>query len=237
MIHFYGSGILLDVEGTTSSIQFVHDVLFPYAREHLAEYLRRHWHEPVVQDACSQIVSPQRQQGESLAGAVDFDQVLAETYRLMDIDAKATSMKALQGLIWDEGYRAGKLKTHLFDDVVPALRQWNERRFDVRIFSSGSIAAQKAFFSHTAWGDLLPLFHGHYDTTIGNKRHPDSYRRIAQDMSLPAEKILFLSDIPAELDAAQEAGLQTGLALRPGNGPVAKECMHPQFASFAEVVV
>ena len=124
---------------------------------------------------------------------------------------------------------------HLYPDVVPALHAWNESGLDVRIFSSGSVAAQLAFFSHTHWGDLLPQFRGHYDTTLGPKREPASYHHIADLMGLSPGKILFVSDIPAELDAAQAAGFQTGLSIRPGNAPVEKTCDHPRISSFAEI--
>lgn len=231
MIHFHGSGILLDIEGTTSSISFVHDVLFPFARQHLADFLSLHWDEQAVREACARIAQDAKLPDASQA------EILAEAYRLMDRDAKDTGLKTLQGLIWDEGFRGGRLQSHLFDDVLPALHLWNERGFDVRIFSSGSIQAQKAFFKFTPHGDLLDQFRGHYDTTIGSKRESASYRRIAADMGLPADKILFLSDVPAELDAARSAGMQTGLAIRPGNAPAPAGCDHPTFRTFAEVIV
>jgi enolase-phosphatase E1 len=117
------------------------------------------------------------------------------------------------------------------------LKLWNSRGIDVRIYSSGSIAAQKAYFSHTPWGDLLPYFRGHYDTTIGPKRESTSYVRIAADMGLSGDRILFLSDVPAELDAARMASFGTGLVIRPGNAPVAEACTHRRLMSFADVIV
>ena len=138
----------------------------------------------------------------------------------MDGDVKATGLKELQGLIWQEGYAAGRLTSHVYPDVPPALRRWAEQGLDLRIFSSGSVAAQKVFFAHTDAGDLLPLFHGHYDTTTGPKREAESYRRIAADMKLPTSAILFLSDVVQELDAAAEAGCERPWSVRPGNAPI-----------------
>ena len=240
MIEFHGNAILLDIEGTTSSIQYVHEVLFPFARKRVAEFLQANWQDPVVAEACERIAADAGASSlrDWLPGAEPSalqDKLVREVHRLMDADAKATGLKALQGLIWDRAYRAGQLQSHLFDDVVPALKQWTQRGLDVAIYSSGSIAAQKAYFSHTPWGNLLPYFRGHYDTTIGSKRDSASYARIAVDLGRPAAQILFLSDVPAELDAAQTAGLGTGLAVRPGNAAVAQTCLHRRLRSFAEV--
>jgi enolase-phosphatase E1 len=229
MIRFAGRAILLDIEGTTSSIRFVYDVLFPFARERMEDFLRRCGHEPDVRDACLRIALE--------AGWTDYDapRIVAEVHRLMDADIKATGLKALQGLIWEEGYSQGLLRSHVYPDVAPALAQWRERGLDVRIYSSGSIAAQKAFFRQTEAGDLLPLLRGHYDTTTGPKRESASYERIAADMALPADQILFLSDLPAELDAAAAAALTTGLVVRPGNARVEDGCRHVRINSLDQV--
>jgi enolase-phosphatase E1 len=241
MIDFAGRGILLDVEGTTSSVAFVAEVLFPYARRELAVWLEHHWDEPATARACELIA---RDAGaNSLAawvGAGEMPEdtrrrVVAEAYRLMDADAKATGLKELQGLIWQQGYARGELRSHVYPDVSPALRRWAERGLDVRIFSSGSVAAQRVFFAHTEAGDLLGLLRGHYDTTLGPKRDPDSYRHIAADMALNPSQILFLSDVVAELDAAAAAGLNTGLAVRPGNAPAPAGQPHPAVGDFGEV--
>lgn len=231
MIDFAGRGLLLDIEGTTSSIRFVYDVLFPEARERVEAFLERRWSEPSVQAACRQIAAD--------AGWADFDRdrIVAEVHRLMAGDVKATGLKELQGLIWAEGYAEGRLRSHVYPDVPPALAAWRERGLDVRIYSSGSIAAQKTFFAQTEAGDLLPCLRDHYDTTTGPKREVESYRRIASDMGVSADAILFLSDVPAELDAAASAGMQTAVVIRPGNVPVAVDCPHPRITSFAEIVV
>lgn len=220
-IPFTGTAILLDVEGTTSSIGFVYDILFPYAARNMTGFLERRGSEPAVRAACDLIVKD----GSKLA-------VLAEAERLMHADAKQTGLKALQGLIWEEGYASGELQSHVFPDVRPALEAWTKRGIDVRIYSSGSIAAQKAFFGKTEAGDLLPFFRGHYDTTTGGKREAASYVKIAADMKRPAGEILFISDVEAELFAAKAAGMQAVLADRPGNNTAEFE---PRITSFAEI--
>ena len=218
-------GILLDIEGTTSAISFVFDVLFPYARRELPRFLDLNWNRDDVRSARAQIA---RDAATALHERSALESHLLD---LMDRDVKATGLKQLQGLIWEEGYAAGELRSHVYDDVPPALRRWAARGGDVRIYSSGSIAAQKLFFAHTEHGDLLPLLNGHYDTTTGPKTAKSSYDAIVRAFELPAREVLFLSDAPAELDAARQAGLLTGLAVRPGNKPM-PGCNHPCFEAF-----
>ncbi len=240
MVSFAGQAFLLDIEGTTSSISFVYDVLFPYARQAVADFLRRRWDEVSVQMACDYLA---RDAGapslEAWTAGLSPEQAqakaVAEVYELMDRDAKKTGLKELQGLIWDEGYRAGTLHSHLFDDVVPALEKWHEAGRSLWIFSSGSVAAQKAFFGNTTQGNLLPLFQGHFDTTTGPKREPNSYREIARLMSVPTESILFLSDVVPELDAARTAGFQTALVIRPGNAPAPPDHGHATITRFDDL--
>jgi enolase-phosphatase E1 len=217
--------VLLDIEGTTSSVQFVYEVLFPFARRELTDFLRRRWGDADVARACEMMVG----------NNATRESVAAEANRLMDGDVKATGLKELQGLIWQEGYAAGRLTSHVYADVPPALRRWAEQGLDLRIFSSGSVAAQKVFFAHTDAGDLLPLFNGHYDTTTGPKREAESYRIIAADMKLPATAILFLSDVLQELDAAAEAGVRAGLVVRPGNAPVTAGHAHAVATDFGQI--
>jgi enolase-phosphatase E1 len=239
MIPFAGSAILLDIEGTTSAIGFVYDILFPYARRELADFLARRGGEPAVRAACEQIARDAGAESLSAwAGPNGVEaKVIEEVVRLMDKDEKRTGLKALQGLIWEEGYEQGRLKSHVYPDVRPALEAWTERGLDVRIYSSGSVAAQKAFFGRTEAGDLLPFFRGHYDTTTGPKRESPSYTRIAADMGREAGEILFLSDVPAELAAARGAGYQVGLVRRPGNAPVEATTPFPSIHSFAEITI
>lgn len=231
MLKFFGHGILLDIEGTTSSISFVYDVMFPFVRRELDDYLRRHWGQPEFGAACDAIA---RDAGQpSLASTPE--QVKSEVLRLMDGDVKSTGLKQLQGLIWESGFTSGEMKAHVYDDVPPALAAWNNAGLDVRIYSSGSVQAQKLFFGHTIAGNLLPLFRGHYDTTTGPKKEAASYAAIATAFALPPRDILFLSDVTAELDAAKKASLQTALVLRPGNAAAKPGHGHLEISSFAEV--
>ncbi len=227
MIKFRGRLILLDIEGTVSPLAFVHDIMFPYARKHAAAWLGAHWgHEVIAQLARDAGV-------ESFRNALEAE---AAVHRLMDADAKVTGLKQLQGLVWEQGFRCGDLHSTLFDDVVPALDRWCENGCEIRIYSSGSIHAQKLFFAHTMAGDLNARFSGFYDTTTGSKRETASYAAIAADCGLPAHEILFVSDLVDELNAAQSAGMLTALANRPGNKP-APPSGHPVIQSFAEITL
>lgn len=242
-------GILLDIEGTTSSVSFVYDAMFPYVRKHLRFEVFSNWMEPAYIEAFHAIA---RDAGHDSLDAWlkehdltrenplrAAEVVCREVERLMDADAKATGLKELQGLIWQSGFEGGSLVAHVYDDVPPALAAWNAAGIDVRIYSSGSVHAQKLFFGHTLAGNLLGHFRGHYDTTTGGKKEAESYRRIAADSSLPPGEILFLSDVVAELDAARDAGLQTALCIRPGNPPTpaSDRAGHAEIRSFAEVAV
>jgi enolase-phosphatase E1 len=242
---FSGRGILLDIEGTTSSVSFVYDVMFPYVRKHLTFEVFANWLEPQYIEAFHAIAEDTghesldawlKKQGLTRENPLRAaDAICKEVTRLMDTDSKATGLKHLQGLIWESGFESGELKAHVYHDVPPALAAWNAAGKDVRIYSSGSVQAQKLFFGHTIAGDLLPLLRGHYDTTTGPKKEAESYRRIAGDFRLSPSEILFLSDIVAELDAAREAGLITALCIRPGNAAVPPEQPHPTIENFAQV--
>lgn len=218
-------GILLDIEGTTSSISFVYDEMFPYVREHLAHFLDGHWEENEVQKAVALLAE---EKGER---SLDKRDAESEVIRLMDQDIKSTGLKQLQGMIWRSGFQSGKLVAHVFDDVPGSLRRWNTAGVDVRIYSSGSIEAQKLFFGHSQAGNLLSMFSGHYDTTTGGKREAGSYQKIATEFALQSSEIVFISDVVAELDAANEAGMQTRLSIRPGNPPQPAN-NYTQLASF-----
>jgi len=227
MIEFRGKLILLDIEGTVSPLAFVHDVMFPYARKHTLGYLTRHWASAPLEQLARDAESP------PFADPADAE---AAVHRLMDADAKVTGLKQLQGLIWEQGFRTGDLRSTLFDDVVPAFDHWHENGREIRIYSSGSIHAQRLFFAHTTAGDLTPRLSGYYDTTTGSKREDASYTAIAVDCALPAHEILFVSDLVDELNAAQSAGMLTALALRPGNKS-APTNDHPAISSLAEITL
>ena len=211
--------ILTDIEGTTSSISFVKDVLFPYARKHLPAFIATHGDRPEVQHWLHETAKE--------AGLVSADrkELIALLQHWMDEDRKATPLKALQGLIWEDGYRSGEYRAHVYADVAPKLREWKQVGLDLYVYSSGSVTAQKLFFAFSEAGDLTPLFSGCFDTEIGPKRDPNSYRSIAIAIGRPADEILFLSDVVEELDAARTAGMQTTLLARaPAVCPAA--CAH-----------
>jgi enolase-phosphatase E1 len=207
------SVVLLDIEGTTTSLSFVHDTLFPYAASRIAEFVRGHRDDPEV----ARLLADAR----VYAGAdLDDEALIQRLLAWIAADQKITPLKALQGLIWKDGYARGDFHGHIYPDVAPALRGWHDAGLQLYVFSSGSEQAQKLLFAHTRDGDLTALFSGHFDTRIGGKRDAASYRRIASEIGVPAEQILFVSDRPEELDAAAQARMATAAVLREGvQGP------------------
>jgi enolase-phosphatase E1 len=225
-------GLLLDVEGTTTAIAFVYDVLFPYAAARLEATCARRAAEPEVARAISRL--RQEHAAEAAAGRPAFGDGAPYARWLMARDRKSTGLKALQGLIWEEGYAGGELRGHVFADVPPALAAWRAAGVRLRVFSSGSRRAQQLLFAHSDFGDLTAFFDGFHDTTTGPKLERSSYVAIGEAFALPPETLLFLSDTVAELDAAAAAGYRTGLLERPGNRPQPRGA-HPAFATFAEL--
>jgi enolase-phosphatase E1 len=236
VIVFGGRGILLDVEGTTSSISFVYDVLFAFARQHVGDFLSQHQLDPHVQAAAAALASETGAADATLDTPEGRTRLALAAIDLMNRDVKSTPLKALQGMIWRRGFASGELVSHVFDDVPDSLAQWADSGLDVRIYSSGSIDAQKLFFSHTSAGDLTPHLRGHYDTTTGPKRDAGSYLAIAADMGLEPRTILFVSDVGEELDAARQAGMATAMAIRPGNREPGGRLEHESLESFTEIV-
>ncbi len=204
--------VLVDIEGTTSSISFVHDVLFPYAREALPGFVRAHGEEPAVRKAIEGAAA------EAGLDPANREAIITTLVGWIDADRKATPLKTLQGMIWERGYREGAFRAHLYPDAAPALAAWHAAGFPVYVYSSGSIHAQKLFFGHSEAGDLTHLFSGWFDTTSGGKRDAASYAGIAQTLALAPETIVFLSDVPEELDAARTAGLLTVWVIREEEG-------------------
>jgi enolase-phosphatase E1 len=192
--------VLVDVEGTTSSIAFVKDHLYPYARRHIPDYVREH------ADAVRDIVDEVRRiEGDA---SLEAPQLVAVLLRWMDEDRKLTPLKTLQGLVWRQGFDSGALCAPVYEDALRALGRWREQGASLYVYSSGSVAAQRLLFSHTEHGDLTPLFSGYFDTTVGSKLEVESFRTIARRIGLPAEAIFFLSDHTGEIDAARDAGMQ-----------------------------
>lgn len=188
--------ILTDIEGTTSSLSFVKDVLFPYAEKHLPDFVRQNQHKPEVKAALDEI-----------GGTVE--EAIATLLQWIAEDKKATPLKSLQGMVWQQGYERGELTADVYPDALAALKEWQASGRRLYIYSSGSVQAQKLLFGHTEEGNLNPLFSGYFDTTIGGKLEKDSYTRIVEEIGAAANDILFLSDNIKELDAARDAGMGT----------------------------
>jgi len=220
--------ILTDIEGTTSSISFVKDVLFPYARQRLPAFVATHTDKPEVQHWLHETAKE--------AGLVSASQheLVALLQHWIDEDRKATPLKALQGLVWEDGYRSGEFQAHVYADVAPKLRAWKQKGLDLYVYSSGSVTAQKLFFGFSEAGDLTSLFSGFFDTETGPKRDANSYRSIAIAIGQPADAVLFLSDVVEELDAAQNAGMKTTLLARaPATCP--RTCAHACVTDFNSI--
>lgn len=228
--------IVTDIEGTTSAISFVKDVLFPYARQRLPAFVETHADQPDVQHWLHEAAK------EAERVETTGQQVIERLLRWIDEDRKSTALKALQGMIWREGYEAGDYRAHLYPEVAAKLRQWHAEGISLYVYSSGSVPAQQLFFEYSEAGDLTPLLSGYFDTQTGPKREAGSYRKIAALIEQKPEHLLFLSDIEQELDAAREAGFHTGWLLReghpskPSSGGLTHRA-HPAYADFDSVPV
>lgn len=225
-------GILLDIEGTTTPIAFVHDVLFTYARQHVRDYLTKHFTD---EDVRADIRAMRDEDSSEQFDANDMDALVAHIDRLIDLDRKSTGLKSLQGKIWHEGYSDGSLRAQVFADVAPAFARWRVSGLTIGIFSSGSVLAQQLLFAHTEVGDLTPFISHYFDTGVGKKGEPESYRRIAAQIGINPGEILFISDVVAELAAAREAGMKVALSIRPGNPPQNSPQQYPIIHSFDEI--
>ncbi|MBE9397755.1 acireductone synthase [Pontibacterium sp. N1Y112] len=218
--------ILTDIEGTTTDINFVHKTLFPYAAKYLPDYVREHAEDDAVQailaDARTELSDPE----------AELETLISAFLNWIEQDKKVTALKALQGLIWVEGYQQGDFTGHLYHDAMTYLQSWHEQGLPLYVFSSGSVKAQKLLFGYSDAGDITGLFSGYFDTTTGHKREQASYETIAGVMGLDAAEVLFLSDVSEELDAARAAGMQTVLLARDEEPEM---CSHTMVTSFDEI--
>ena len=198
--------VVSDIEGTTSSLAFVKDVLFPYARQALPDFVRGHQAQltDIASDMAAIVGKPR----------LDSREMIDLLLQWMDEDRKITPLKTLQGMVWKTGYERGELQSHLYEDAARGLRKWHADGLRLYVYSSGSIAAQKLLFAYTPYGDLLPLFSGYFDTTTGPKLESHSYLGITAALGLTPQAIVFLSDHSGEIQAATVAGLQTVLVAR-----------------------
>ncbi len=191
--------IVTDIEGTTSSLSFVKDTLFPYAYNHLPDYV---WdNDKEITELLDAVREEEKNPDLSL------EEVIEVMLRYIDEDQKVTPLKTLQGMIWADGYKNGEFHGHIYEDAVHGLKRWKEQGIDLYVYSSGSVPAQKLLFGHTEKGDLNGLFSGYFDTEIGGKKIPESYEKIAAEIKVPASEILFLSDSIEEITAASSAGM------------------------------
>lgn len=224
--------VLTDIEGTTSSISFVKDVLFPYARRALSAFVAARGDDPEVRRWLDVVAAE--------IGGQPNDETLVDTLqRWVDADRKHTALKALEGMLWKDGYARADFRAHVYPDAAAALRAWEAAGHPLAVYSSGSVPAQKLFFGHSEAGDLTPLVSAWFDTEVGGKREADSYRRILALLDRPADAVVFLSDVVEELDAAREAGLTTVLVDRREDYPRprlgADAHGHRRIESFAEL--
>lgn len=220
--------IVTDIEGTTSSIDFVHKILFPYAIRELPDFVRSSHEHPEV----AALLDDARKEADEYDASTE--RVIEILLAWIEEDRKATSLKAMQGHVWRYGYEHGDFTGHMYDDAVDRLRRWSRVGINLYVYSSGSVGAQKLLFGYSDAGDLRPLFTGYFDTSIGHKKEAQSYRNIVASIRVPAGDILFLSDVAEELDAAAEAGLLTTQLVRQDDVIVG---MHPVAADFNEVII
>jgi len=221
--------ILTDIEGTTTSLSFVKDVLFPYADQQMETFVVAHRQDPTVATLIDDVRLETGNAVLSLAGAI------AQLRQWIAADKKITPLKAIQGLMWEEGYRNGDFTGHVYEDAVRNLLYWHELGLALYVYSSGSVYAQKLLFGYSDAGDLTPLFSGYFDTAVGHKREAKSYQTIVEALDLPASEILFLSDIAEELDAAAQMGLKTCCIVRENQSTATLQ--HPWVKNFDEMDV
>ena len=221
--------LLFDIEGTTTKISFVHDVLFPYSRRMLPDYIRENLADPEVQASLLEVKETMERE---TGGTFDLADASEQLLRWIDEDRKHPALKRLQGKVWRQGYESGAYQSHVYPDVKPAWERWQAAGKKLAIFSSGSVAAQKLLFAHTTEGDLNPLLDAYFDLATGSKKEALTYSRIAETLGVAPERILFLSDIAAELDAATSAGVAAVRLVRPGTEPGSE---FPEISSFTEL--
>lgn len=231
--------ILLDIEGTTTPIDFVHKTLFPYSRERMLNFVRDNFGR--LQDEIVSLYAEHKRERSEGEMPPPFDETSHESIAeyliyLIDNDRKSTALKTIQGQIWRAGYESGELKGEVFADVLPAFERWKKAGKTIAIFSSGSLLAQKLIFNFSVAGDLSKYISAYFDTTTGAKKEAESYQKIAENLGFQTVEILFVSDSVSELDAAFAAGMQTRFAIRPNNPPIGEPTIHPAIQNFDEII-
>lgn len=230
--------ILLDIEGTTTPIDFVHKTLFPFAKEKISEYVAENF--DAIKTEIEQLKSEYKKDFSEQIYGRDFREDKPETIAeylkfLIEIDRKSTPLKSLQGKIWQKGYESVEIQSVIFEDVPRAFERWKSEEKQIAIYSSGSVLAQKLIFKYSNFGDLTNYISEYFDTNTGHKREAESYVKIACALNHPPKRVAFVSDILQELDAAKTAGFETFLSIREGNGKVPKQVRHRAVYSFDEI--
>jgi enolase-phosphatase E1 len=230
--------ILLDIEGTTTPIDFVHKTLFPFARLRMKTFVEENF--PNLKSEIDDLKAEHEKDYAEEIYSKELDENLPESVAdylifLIDEDRKSTALKSIQGKIWQRGYEAGELESVLFEDVPRAFEIWNQQGKTIAIYSSGSVLAQKLIFKYSDFGDLSRFVSKYFDTNVGGKKDAASYEKIAAALNLPAAEILFVSDVAAELDAAKTTGMRTVLSIREGNAPLGERIEHQSVTSFDEL--
>ena len=230
--------ILLDIEGTTTPIDFVHQTLFPFARRRMAKFVEENF-SSLTGEIKSLIIEHEKDYAEGFY-VKKFDETASASIAnylnfLIDKDRKSTALKSIQGEIWKVGYEAGELKSEVFADVPRAFERWREQGKTIAIYSSGSVLAQKLIFKFSNLGDLSRFISDYFDTNVGHKREPKSYQIIAEKLNFEANEILFISDVAEELNAAEKSGFQTTLSAREGNISVKNIINYKVVSSFDDL--
>lgn len=220
--------VLTDIEGTTTPISFVKDVLFPYSYEKIQDFVLKNKDNPQILKILEEV---KKIEGKDLS----LEEIIDTLKKWIEEDRKITPLKEIQGIIWEEGYKSGKLQGFVYPDAYEKLKEWFESGMKIYVYSSGSVKAQKLLFSNTNFGDLNYLFSGYFDTNIGNKKDPTSYKKIAQSIGLNPDEILFLSDNPDEITAAAHSGMKVVRLVRPKDADYIKEFPYPQVESFKQI--
>ena len=225
--------MLLDIEGTTTPIDFVHKTLFPFAKERIDDFV--HTNETKLGIEISELKAEASLDTEFKESVETSSDVVSYLKFLIEVDRKSTPLKSIQGKIWRRGYESGELLSEVYEDVVVALSRWKSAGKSVAIYSSGSIEAQKLLFRYSNQGDLTVHIDEYFDTTSGNKKETESYSSIVRELGVSADEVTFVSDVPDELEAARDGGLQTVLSVRPGNAEVGDEHGFKTIYSFDEL--
>jgi enolase-phosphatase E1 len=230
--------ILLDIEGTTTPIDFVHQTLFPFAKEKIGDFVAEHFSD--LKDEIEQLKIEYKTDFTNQIYGRNLDPQSAESIAeylrfLIEVDRKSTPLKSLQGKIWQAGYETGELKSEMFEDVPGALERWYREGKTIAIYSSGSVLAQKLIFKYSKFGDLSPFISAYFDTNVGHKRERQSYENIAEKMQNRKREILFISDVVEELNAAHQAGFDVILAVRDGNSAVNGNHSYQAVCSFDDL--